>query len=93
MKKKKTLTRADLQRQIKELNAQLAHVYHFAHRELPKASTNHMMASGVLLTVTALGGRELMTPVMIKDGLSLDTIEALQRDIKRSYELTIAFKP
>ena len=91
--KKKTETRADLQRQVKELNAQLAHVYYFAHQELPKASTKHMMASGVLLTVTALGGRQLMTPVLIRDGLSDDTIAALQRDLVRSYELMMTFKP
>lgn len=91
--KKKAKTRMELQQQIKELHAQLAHVYHFAYLELPKASTNHMMASGVLVQLHALGGRQLMTPVMIRDGLSADTIAALQRDIVRSYDLTVAFKP
>lgn len=91
--KKKTETRADLQRKIRELNAQLVHVYHFATAELHKAGTNHMMASGVLVTLHALGGREIVTPVVIKDGFSDATIEALRADMVRSYELAVMFKP
>jgi hypothetical protein len=91
--KKRPESRADLQRRILELNAQLAHVYHFASAALPKASTSHLMASGCLLQLHALGGRELINPVVIRDGLSPDTIAALQRDLARSYDLTVAFKP
>ena len=91
--KTKPVTRAELHRRIAELNAQLVHVYHFAHRALPKTSTDHLMASGVLITMHAIGGRELITPVVIKNGLSADTIAALQRDLVRSYDLTVAFKP
>lgn len=91
--KPKPKTRADLQREVTELKAQLAHVYHFASAELHKAGTDRMMGSGVLLQLHANGGRELILPVMIKDGLSADTIEALQRDLARSYELAVAFKP
>jgi hypothetical protein len=90
--KTKTKTRADLQREVKELTAQLAATYHFASAQLPKAG-DALMASGALLQLHALGGRELICPVVIRDGLSADTIAALQRDIARSYDLAVMFKP
>ena len=90
--KKKTDTRADLQRKIAELTAQLASTYHFASAELHKAGDS-LMGSGALLTLHALGGRQLICPVVIRDGLSADTIAALQRDIARSYEGAVMFKP
>lgn len=91
--KTKTPTRADLARKIMELEAQLAHRYYFNSAELHKAGTDHMMASGVLVQLHALGGRRLIDPMVIKDGLSDDTIAALQRDILRSYESAVALKP
>jgi hypothetical protein len=80
-------------REILELKAQLAHVYHFAKSTIDKAGNKHMTGSGVLLQITALGGREIVLPVMIKDGLSEETINALKSDIVRSYELATLFKP
>lgn len=91
--KRKTETRADLQRKVTELTAQLASTYHFASATLDKAGTDRMMASGVLLQLHALGGRELICPVVIRDGLSADTIAALHRDIARSYAGAVEFKP
>jgi hypothetical protein len=35
----------------------------------------------------------LICPVVIRDGLSADTIEALRRDFARSYAGATAFKP
>lgn len=90
---KKPETRADLHRKIAELHAQLACTYAFASRDLHKAGTPNLMASGVLLQLNALGGRELIPPVLIRDGLSPDTITALQRDITRSFEGATALKP
>lgn len=93
MTRKKAKTRADLQREIAELKAQLIHTYHFATADLHKASTDHMMASGVIVTLTAIGGRQIIHPVMIKDGLSHETVEALRRDMFRTFELLTEFKP
>lgn len=90
--KKKRDTRADLQRKVMELEAQLASTYYFASATLHKAGED-LMASGALVQIHALGGRPLICPVVIRDGLSDDTIEALQRDIARSYEAAVAFKP
>jgi hypothetical protein len=84
-------TRAQLARQVLELTAQLAHVYQFANTEIHRASQKHMMASGVLLQLTAIGGKEIINPVMIKDGLSDETIAAIKADLKRSYDLAIMY--
>jgi len=91
--KPKKPTRKDLERQVIELKGQLACVYAFASSDVEKASTKHMMGSGVLLQLTALGGREIIKSVVIRDGLSDETIEALKKDLARSYELATAQKP
>lgn len=93
MAKPKQPTKADLQRQVMELKAQLAHTAHFAAAELHKASTDHMMASAVILQLHALGGREIVRPVAIQDGLSPETIQAIHRDLIRTYELATMDKP
>lgn len=91
--KKPKVTKADLQRKVAELEAQLAHTYHFADVELDKAGLAKMTGSGVVLSLTALGGREIISPVCIRDGLSDETIDAIRNDIKRSWNLTVQLKP
>ncbi len=86
-------TRAQLARQVLELTAQLASRYQFASAELHKAGTDKMTASGVLLQLTALGGREIINPVVILDGLSPETIAAIKADLRRSYDLAVMFAP
>lgn len=86
-------TRAQLQRDVLELTAQLAHVYHFADQNLDRTNTERLMGSGVLLQLTGVGGKEIIDPVMIKDGLSDETIAAIRKDLKRSYDLAIMFAP
>ena len=85
-------TRAQLERQIMELKAQLAHVYGTAARDVDKAG-EALMASGALLQLHALGGREIIPPVVIRDGLSAETIAALKKDFARSYDLAVMNKP
>jgi hypothetical protein len=82
-----------LERELREALAGQAHVYHFAEQGLAKASTDHLTTSGVVLTLTVLGGRELFRPVLLRDGLSHELIAALKADLKRSYELSTLFKP
>lgn len=86
------LTKADLRRKVAELESQLAHVYHFADAQIDKAGAP-LMASGVVMTLTAIGGREIIPPVCIKDGLSPATIAAIRADLRRSYELATALAP
>lgn len=94
MKPTKTakVTRADLQRQVMELKAQLAFVYSIASQGIDKAGAP-LMASGALLQLHALGGREIIPPVVILDGLSAETIAALKKDLARSYDLAVMHKP
>lgn len=91
--KKPSPTKADLQRQVKELHAQLVHQYHFAIRYLDKASIDKTMGSAVILELTFLGGHKVIEPVAIKDGLSNETIAAIKADLQRSYERTVELKP
>lgn len=81
---------ADLQRRLGEAYAASPSTYSTASRDLSKASTDHLMASGVVVTITALGGRVITPPVLIRDGLSHDTIAALQADIARSFKLSVS---
>jgi hypothetical protein len=89
--KKSKPTKADLRREVMELKAQLASTYHFADATLNKAGA--LMGSGVLVQLTALGGRELTVPFVIRDGFSAETIAALRADINRSYDLATLYKP
>ena len=84
---------AELERKLREALAGQTHVYHFADAQLAKASTAHLAGSGVILTLTVLGGREICEPVLIRDGLSDQTIVALKADMVRSYVNATAFKP
>lgn len=83
----------ELERKLREAEAQQVHVYHFATNELKKASTSALAGSAVILTLTVLGGKELFKPVAIRGGLSDETISALSKDMVRSYEDVVAFKP
>lgn len=94
MKKEKVIeTKEDLRRKLKEALAGQVHVYHFADMEIEKLSTDHLMASGVVLELRVLGRKQGTTPVLIRDGLSRETINAIKEDLKRSYNLAISFKP
>ena len=73
-----------LERQNKELKAQLIHAAKFAYEGIGTASMAKMMASGVVLELTALGGRAFFDPVCIRDGLSEKTIAAIREDLERS---------
>lgn len=88
MAKTKRPTYAQLVRQNAELVAGLNAVHQSALLTIKKASMAHRTASGVMVSLTAVGGAEIIPPVMVRDGLSDDTIEALARDIRRSLDLT-----
>ena len=89
----KDMTKNQLRLRLMMMEAQLASTYHFADAQIIKADQKRFMASGVLLRLYANNGPEIIPPVMIKDGLSDDTISALRADFRRSYELATVFKP
>lgn len=89
MKKK---TYKELERALLEAQGSTLLSYKFAYEKLDKLSTDYLMGSGILLQLTGIGGRELINPVLIRDGLSKETIEFIKKDLKRSSELTELFK-
>lgn len=91
--KRKKPTRRELERKLKEALAGQAHVYYFASIDIKNASTDVMTTSGVVLTLTALGGKEIIPPVLLRDGLSDALIAAIETDLCRSYELAMSSKP
>lgn len=82
---------ADAQRQIVELRAQLVSTIATAFGAVPEAAD--CLGSAVILTITALGGREIVPPVAIRDGLSPETVAALRNDLRRSFELATLVSP
>jgi hypothetical protein len=95
MKTKQTKAQriAELERQLHEAKAAQVHNYHFASTGLDKLSTDRLMGSGVILSMTVLGGHTTFKPVLIRDGLSKETIAAIKADLVRSYKLAVELKP
>lgn len=84
---------AELQRKLVETEAQLTFKLGVADVALEEARTEHLKGSGVVLSLAVLGGRELIRPTLIRNGLSDDTVAALRRDLLRSYEIATSHKP
>ena len=79
-------TISDLLRKIKDLEAQSATNARTALHNIDKAD-DRLMASAVIVTLTALGGREIVAPFAIRDGFSPETIKCLKADIERTMQL------
>ena len=95
MTKKPSKAKAEntiLRRKVAELEAQLASSYHFASMTLSDAA-DKMQGGAVILRLTALGGKELITPVAIKNGLSQESVAALRADIARSWDYALELAP
>ncbi len=84
---------AKLTRELEEAKAYHIYRHHFASKTLDKFSTDRLMGSGVVLSLTLIGGRELFEPVMICNGLSKETIAALKADLVRSFNYATEMKP
>jgi hypothetical protein len=79
-------TYKDLERKLQELEAQCPWNARAALRNIGDAGSK-FTASVVILRLTALGGREVIEPVAIRDGLSDETIAQLKKDIERTMSL------
>ena len=80
-------TYKELERKLLECEAQSATAARGALRLLPKAG-DCLMASAVIVHLTALGGREIVPVFAIRDGLSAATLAALKADIERTMDLS-----
>jgi len=76
-----------------ELDSQLTFNYHYASTRVLKLDRDRLMASGIVMQMYHIGGREVCPPFFIKDGLSDETINALLDDIQYSYDRSVEFKP
>lgn len=90
---KPTKTKSQLRQEIKEAKAQQAYVYYFAENDIQKLCEDRLAGSGVLVELTLLGGKSACSPFVLRDGLSKETIEAIRKDILKSYNLATSFKP
>lgn len=90
---KKDARIAALERELLEAEAAQIHNLHFSSHALAKASEERMKGSAVIITISALGGREIVGPTMINNGLSQETIAALEADMLRSWNEALVFKP
>jgi hypothetical protein len=89
---RKRETVADLRQKISDLEAQIASEAACAWFDLEDAG-DKLMASAAILEIRALGGRVIVGPVAIRDGLSSEAIAALRLDLHRSFELATLKKP
>jgi len=92
-KKTKDERIAELEEELEEAKAHHVYRHHFASKTLDKFSTDKLMGSGVVLSLTLVGGKELFEPVMICNGLSKETIAALKADLVRSFNYATELKP
>ena len=84
---------AVLERRLREEEAHQIHNYHFGSAALGAANMAKMQGSSVIITVSGLGGRIIVGPTAILNGLSDETIAALKADMARSFEYATELKP
>lgn len=74
---------SELKRRIYEHDALYVTRLKNAHNDISKAGSA-LMASACIVSITGLGGREIVLPFGINDGLSEETINAIKKDIQRT---------
>jgi hypothetical protein len=80
-----------LQRQKRELEAQLVGMLHFVRLGLHGA--RGVKGGAVIVQMHWLGGKEVCPPFAIKDGPSNETIDALIADVRRTFDEATELKP
>ena len=80
-----------LKARIRMLEAQDVGSVNAAWRDIGKTGQDRYMASGVIISITNLSGKELIAPVMVQDGLSEDTIGGLKADFARTMKLRLDY--
>lgn len=83
----------ELENKLRSAEAYQVHKLHFASYALDKISTDKMGGSGVIISITTLNGKPIVDPTVISDGLSPETIAALQADMRRSFEERTELRP
>jgi hypothetical protein len=81
----KQKTRKELERRILELEAQTASTLKASIKAIDKVG-EPLFASACIVHITALGGREVLPPFAVYDGLSTTTIESLKIDLQKTLD-------
>lgn len=84
-KSKKDGVIAALERKLNISEAGQIHRHHFADANLHRVVTDKMQGSGVILSMKFLSGDDVFDPVLIYNGLSKETVEAIKADLRRSF--------
>lgn len=93
MATKKQQTIESLERKLYVSEASQVHNLHFASIALDKINKTKMQGSGVVLCIKSLSGVDIVSPVMIDNGLSSETIVALQKDLSAAFDYRTELKP
>jgi hypothetical protein len=80
-----------LNQRIRDLKSQVGSGLYFAHAALEDTKKRNSLSSGVVISLNFLGGKELFSPVLLCTGLSKETIELIQKDLKSSQEYNRQF--
>ena len=86
MKKQTELQKLRLENLILKASSNTTRYY--AKKDLNTKDSSSYMASGLILEIKNLSGVTVVGPVMISDGLSRESIDALIQDIDRSIKLS-----
>jgi len=92
MKDKKKVTHKETKRKLLEAQASTVLSHVFATTDIEKCSEEKLTGSGVVLQLSGIGGKDIINPILIRDGLSNETIEAIKKDLKRSHNLILSIK-
>lgn len=84
---------AAAERRAAELEAQLAHTVANADYYLRQLKKKNLMASGLMVRLNFLGGKEAIPPVVIANGISQETIDCLIKDVERTWIHVTQIKP
>jgi len=92
-KSKKDLRIRQLETELACAKAYHVHNHHFLAQKLNTLSTDNMLGSGIIVQFKSLSGTEIGPETVISGGLSNETLDALRKDIIRSFEERTEFKP
>lgn len=86
-------TKQELKRELEILKADSFHALTTAYKAIDKCSSKNYMASGITITIKNINKTNsiICEEFCILDGLSDETIQTIKNDIKRSYDLKMAY--
>lgn len=88
-------TRKELKRKLQITESDSFYALTNAYKNIDSCTTDNFMASGVTITIKNINKNNpiICEEFCIIDGLSEETIKAIKKDIKRSYDLKMSFIP